>query len=198
MDIAKKKYLEKIPFFMEKKAQQFTSIALTLLALSFFGFFAINPTLSTIAKLRREVTDNEFVNNQLEKKIRDLNALKLQYASLQSVLPVIFESLPKKTDAPTLTAKIQSIAKSSNIQLRKIQNLEVEVVKNDNENDKKYSSYTFSIQGDGDYEGISQFISTLTNMQRIVSIDSLSLRRPTTKNDLSIKFNINAMTFIKE
>lgn len=198
MDIAKNRYFTNLPFFKEEKAQKFMSIALTLLALSFFGFFAISPTLSTIAKLRKEIKDNEFVNSQLEKKIRDLNTLKLQYASLQSDLPIVFESLPKKADVPTLIAKIQSIAKSSNITVKKIQNFEVEVVKNNKEINNKYYSYAFSIEGGGTYEDISRFISTLTNMQRIVSVEILFLRKPAIQDDPSIKFSINAMAFIKE
>lgn len=198
MNIAKNRYFDSLPFFKEEKAQKFMSIALTLLALSFFGFFAISPTLSTIAKLKKEIKDNEYVNSQLEKKIQNLNTLRLQYASLQSELPIVFESLPKKAEVPTLIAKIQSIAKNSKITVKKIQSFEVEVIKNKKETNKKYYSYTFSIEGDGTYENISQFASTLTKMQRIVSIEILSLRSSAIQNDKSIKFNINAIAFFKE
>ena len=198
MDIAKNRYFTSLPFFKEEKAQKFMSIALTLLALSFFGFFAINPTLSTIAKLRKEIEDNEFVASQLGKKIRDLNTLKQKYADLQNDLPIVFESLPRKADVPTLIAKIQSIAKSSNIAVKKIQNLEVEIVKNNKALNNKYASYAFSIEGNGSYEDISKFISTLTNMQRIVSVGILSLKRPTIPDDPAVTFSINATAFIKE
>lgn len=198
IDAAKNKYLSKLPFFKEEKAQKFISISLTLFALSLFGFLAINPTLSTIAKLRKEIKDNEFVNSQLQKKIGDLNKLKLQYSSLQNDLPVVFESLPQKADVPTLIAKIQSIARVSNLQIKKIQNFEVEIVKDNKQKDKKYYSYTFSVAGNGTYEGMSQFISSLINMQRIVSVDMLSVEKSQNKDDPSIKFSINAIAFIKE
>lgn len=195
---AKNKYFSNLPFLKEEKTQKFMGLSLTLLALSFFGFFAISPTLSTIAKLRKEIKDNEFVNSQLEKKIGDLNKLKLQYSSLQNDLPIIFEALPRKADVPTFIAKVQSIAQISNIQIQRIQNFEVEIVKNNKEKDKKYYSYTFSISGNGTYEGISQFISSLINMQRIINIDTLYVEKSKNKDDQSIKFSINATTFIKK
>ncbi len=197
IDIAKNKYLSALPFFKEEKAQKITGITLTLLALSFFGFFAMNPTFSTIAKLQKEIKDNEFINSQLEQKIVNINKLKLQYATLQDDLPIILQSLPKKAGVPLLTAQIQSIALDSNIHIGKIQNFEVELFKNKKIN-KKYYSYIFSIAGAGTYEDINQFISTLSSMQRIVSVDMLSLERSGIQGNSSLGFAINAIAFFKE
>lgn len=198
IDIVKNKYFYTLPFLKEEKTQKFMGIALTFLALSFFGLFAINPTLSTIAKLRKEIEDSEFVNIQLGKKIGDLNKLKQQYANIQNDLPIVFESLPQKADVPLLTAQIQSIAQTTNINVKKIQNFEIELLSSNKEMDRKYFSYYFSIAGSGSYENISQFISILTNMQRIISVDIFSLIRSAVRNDSSIDFSINAMAFIKE
>src|SRR3989344_732624 len=193
----KKNYFSQLPFLKEEKTQKFMGIGLTIFALSFFGFFAINPTLSTIAKLRKEIKDNEFVNSQLGKKITDLNRLKVIYSNLQNDLPIVFESLPQKADVPTLIAKVQSLALIANLNISKIQNFEVDIVKSKKEKDIHYS-YAFSITGDGTYEGVSQFISALTNMQRIISIDTLSVKRSQEDNSQSIKFTIDAIAFIKE
>lgn len=194
---AQNKYLYTLPFFREEKAQRLMGIALTLLALSFFGLFAINPTLSTIAKLRKQIEDSELVNSQLGKKMGDINRLKQQYEAIQNDLPIVFESLPQKADIPLLIAQIQSIAQTTNINIKQIQNFETELFPSNNKTDKKYSSYNFSIAGSGTYENISQFTSILTNMQRITVVDTFSLRR-SGANDSVIGFNINAMAFIKE
>lgn len=191
------KHFNVLPFFREEKAQKITGITLTLLALSFFGFFAMNPTFSTVAKLQKEIKDNEFVNSQLEQKIVNINKLKLQFATLQNDLPLVLDSMPKKADVPLLVAQIQSLAAQYNINLRKIQNFEVELFKN-KKTDKKYYSYNFSIAGSGTYEDISQFISNITSMQRIVDVDTLSLERSGTQDSSSVEFSINAVSFFKE
>ena len=48
-------YIENVIDLKNKRAVQFTYLVLTIIALTFFGLFAINPTLSTIAKLQKEI-----------------------------------------------------------------------------------------------------------------------------------------------
>ena len=76
-------------------------------------------------------------------------------------------------------------------------NFDVDIVNSKKEKDAQYTS-AFSITGDGTYEGVSQFVSSLTNMQRIISIDTLSFKRSQESDSQFIKFTIDAIAFIKE
>ena len=67
--IKKEKYLGFLPDLKKEKTQKYSSIIFSLVSLSFFGIFAINPTLSTIAKLKKELSDTKFVEEQLRKNI---------------------------------------------------------------------------------------------------------------------------------
>lgn len=197
-NIIKNKYFV-IPSYLKKETtQKFTTIALTLVALIFFGFFAISPTVSTIGKLKKEISDNEFVYEELERKITNLTTLRKEYTNLQSDLPLTTEAFPKEPNVQILIAQIQSIAKNSNIRVKKMQNFEVELFKNNKGSGKKYYSYTFSISGSGIYEDISKFISTLINMQRIINIDTLTIDKSTSQTDRSLEFSIQGASFFKE
>src|SRR3972149_5462342 len=88
-DIIKYKYFPTLPYLSPERSQKFFGIALTLCALSFFGFFSIKPTVSTILKLQKELSDNQFVLDQLETKIENLTTLRKQYLNLQNDLPII-------------------------------------------------------------------------------------------------------------
>ena len=85
----------------------------------------------------------------------------------------------------------------NNLKISKIQNFDVDIVNSKKEKDAQYTS-AFSITGDGTYEGVSQFVSSLTNMQRIISIDTLSFKRSQESDSQFIKFTIDAIAFIKE
>ena len=65
--IKNNKYFELLPDLKKEKTKKYSSIIFSLISLSFFGIFAINPTLSTIAKLRKELSDTKFVDEQLVK-----------------------------------------------------------------------------------------------------------------------------------
>lgn len=196
-DIIKIKYLLKLPYLSHERSQKFFYIVLTLLALSFFGFFAINPTVSTILKLRKEVADSEFVYRELETKIKNLSSLQIQYGSMQKDLPVITDAITIQPDVHLLFAQIQTASQKSNIKLSKLQNFEVEILKNNNTPGKKYHSYSFVVVGNGSFVNISDFVSTIKGMQRIIDIDILSISSAIGQND-PLEFNIQGTAFFKE
>ena len=177
-NLQKKKFLEMLPDFKEERMQKFTTLVFTITALSFFGLFAISPTLSTIANLNKQLSDNKFVDQQLQEKINNLYLLQQKYSQLTPDLPYVLDSFPKDPQIPLLVAQLQSLAQSSNITINGLQTFEVEIP-NSSVNTKKYYAFSFSISASGSYENLSKFINSVVKMQRIVSINTLSLSRNT-------------------
>ncbi|MDO8657191.1 MAG: type 4a pilus biogenesis protein PilO [Candidatus Levybacteria bacterium] len=195
-NMTRTKYFPTLPYLTPERSQKFFGLVLTLLALSFFGFFAIKPTVSTILKLQKELSDNQFVYEQLEIKIRNLSTLRGEYANMQKDLTVVTDAITINPDAHLLFAQIQSIARTSNVNIGKLQNFEVEVVKNDKTSDKQYFSYSFSIIGSGSIDNISAFISNITNMQRVIDLDVFTINNITEQGQ-SLEFNIQGTAFFK-
>ena len=67
-DNPKNRYFLALELFKKDRTQKVTTLAMTLIALSFFGLFAINPTLSTISRLQKELEDAKFVDQHLKGK----------------------------------------------------------------------------------------------------------------------------------
>lgn len=191
-----KKYFPTLPYLTPERSQKFFGIILTFLALAFFGFFAIKPTISTILKLQKELSDNQFVFDQLEIKIKNLTALRKQYFNLQNDLPIINSAITLQPDTQILFAQIQSIARMSDIVIKKLQNSEVEISKNDKSTSKNYYSYNFIIAGSGSSENILKFIKILTNMERVINLNTFSISIATDKVNES-RFDIQGVAFFK-
>ncbi len=191
-------YFPTLPYLTPERSQKFLGIILTLVTTAFFGFFAISPTVSTILKLQKEITDNQFVYDELDTKIKNLNALRKQYIDLQNDLFIITNAIAIQPDAPLLFAQIQSIAQTSNIKLSKLQNFEVEIIKNDKAIGKNYYSFTFAIAGTGSSENIYNFVSRIASMQRIINIDGFTISNTTEQQNQSLGFNIQGRAFFKE
>ncbi len=175
-----------LPDFKEERTQKFTTLVLTLVALSLFGLLAINPTLSTIAKLKKQVSDNNFVDQKLQQKINALTALSQKYTSLQNDLPIITAAIPKNPEIPLLVAQIQATSKNSNVSLNSLQTFQVEIEKPKIQ--KKFSSFSFAFSADGSYNDLLKFVSLVSNMERVVSVDILSLTKRTGSNLLELTF----------
>lgn len=197
-NIIKNKYFPTLPYLTPEGSQKFFGIVLTLCALSFFGLFAIRPTVSTILQLRKELRDNQLVLEQMETKIKNLTELRKQYFNLQKDVSIVTNAITVHPDAPVLFAQIQSIAQTSNITIKKLQNFEVEVLRNDKSVGKNYYSYSFTIAGSGSFENISKFIQILTNMERIVDIDTFSINNITNRENESLVFDIQGTAFFKD
>jgi len=195
-NLKQNKYIELLPSFKEEKTQKFTSIVLTLIALSFFGIFAINPTISTIARLRREVSDSKFTEEQLRQKISNLSTLGQEYQKIQQDIPYVLSAVPQDPQISTLVAQIQSLSQQSNIQLDGLQTFQVEVT-TQNKTQKKYSSFSFSVAAQGPYESIVSFVESLKGMQRIASLDTIALNKKTDQNK-TIQLSIRGTAYFKE
>jgi Tfp pilus assembly protein PilO len=194
-NLQKKKFFEMLPDFKEERMQKFTTLVFTVVALSFFGLFAISPTLSTIGNLNKQLSDNKFVDQQLQTKINNLYLLQQKYSQLTPDLPFVLDSFPKNPQVPLLVAQLQSLAQSSNIVISSLQTFEVEVP--NSVNTKKYYAYSFSIAADGSYQSISTFINSVVKMQRIVSINILSLSRNTGVGP-PIQLNFKGTVYFKQ
>ncbi|HKC14466.1 MAG TPA: type 4a pilus biogenesis protein PilO [Patescibacteria group bacterium] len=192
---ARIKYFQFLPDLKGERTQKFTTLILTFFALSFFGLFAINPTLSTIAELNKKLEDNKFIDEKLGQKIANLTALQQKYANLQPDLPIIFAAIPKSPEVPIFAALVQAIASNQNITIETLQTFPVDV--NTNQNPRQYSSFSFALTADGSYNDLSNFLSSLTSMQRIVQIDIISLTKKTGTSN-SLQLTLKGKTFFSQ
>lgn len=196
-NIIQSKHFPTLPYLNPERNQKFFGIVLTLCALSFFGFFAIKPTVSTILKLQKELSDNRSVLSQMETKIKNLTELRKQYFYLQNDLSMITNAITIWPDVPILFGQIQSIAQTSSITITKLQNSEVEIARNNGRVGRNYRSYSFAIAGSGPFEKILEFTKTLVSMERIVNIDAFAINN-TADNSETIGFDIQGTAFLKD
>lgn len=198
------RYSSVLPYLKEKKSQRYSSLVFTLIAIIFFGLFAINPTLSTIANLQRQLEDNKEIKQKLQTKINNLTKLRTQYQQLQNDLPIINAALPKEPTATELAAQIQGLAASAQVDLLHLQIQQIELANKNplasSQNQlgtNQYVAYNFSFDIDGQYDEIMRFVDIFSSFQRIASIESASLTAgDRTTNSFSL--SVRAKTYYKQ
>lgn len=181
-DFAKKRYLADLKILAplkEERAKQYGMLVFTLLTLSFFGLFAINPTITTIVELRKKLADSEMANTQLENKLQAMSSLQQQYASIQPDLPSVFAAIPEEPEAARLLGQIQQIAKQTNVTIVNLSSLPV-TIKADPKAPKKpgeakENSLAFSLEAVGTYDNLQQFLSLLDSFDRLLSITEVTI-----------------------
>lgn len=194
-NLQKSKYWEMLPNLKEEKTKNFTTLILTLVALSFFGFFAISPTLSTIAQLRRQIGDNEFVNKKLEEKIQNLSLLQREYGLLEKDLPIVFAGVPQLPSAPLLVGQIQFLALGSSLTITRLQVFQVELSQKIDKNEP--SSFAFSLEAQGTTPQLTNFLNSLLAFERIITLENISLSKSSDKEDV-LKLDLKGRAYFKK
>lgn len=168
-----REYLKLLPNIQQDTTHTFVMLALTFGALSFFGIFAISPTLSTIFDLRKQLADDTFVNQQLQTKINNLSSLEQQYNQMGSNLTNIYNAIPQNPDAPLLSAQIAALAQKHNLTLTNYNVAEVQLVSSTK--NSKVQSFVFTLQAEGNYNDMLSFTKELPTLTRLITVESMEI-----------------------
>lgn len=182
-----KEYLKLLPKVESENTQLFVMLALTFGALIFFGIFAINPTITTIVQLRKELEENKQVDGQLRTKIANLSALHQQYSDMEPELFYVYDALPQDPKAPLLSAQIAALGQKNGIKLTSYRVAQVQIANSTTKKPmQKDASFIFLLQATGTYEAMMAFTKDLGSMNRIVTLESLSIAKNAKSNTLTL------------
>ncbi len=180
------KYPELSKLQEKEKFVGYIYITLTLFTVSFFGIFAILPTLSTISTLKKQYADNQLVYENLKVKLENLQVLTNLYSQLGPQIALVEEAIPATAQIPVVVRKVETLAQNHALFITGIDTGAVELFPGAKKDPPLYS-YTISMKLAGNSESINSFISDIINFDRIVSIDSItSGRADESRSEVSI------------
>ena len=187
--------LKLLPKISDKKTKLYTMLALTLAALSFFGIFAINPTLSTIAELKRQYKDLGFVYKELQIKSQNLSLLQDKYRSLSPLLQAVYEGMPPTPEAPKFMGEVNALLKRTHLTVKSLRVSGAEVTPDKKKTGKSPSYFGFSMEAEGSYEDIIAFSENLVRINRLVVEQSISIEKDQKKDNLI--FSLRGIEYFK-
>lgn len=166
----KRYYLSLTPILNKPENRAYTAIIFSFLTVSLFAWYAIRPTMQTIFTLKRQILDQTKLDKQMEDKI---SALIEAQAAMQDVsdTSVLNQALPTIPEPIEAIMQIQSLARSDNV---KFMSVTVPPLPLSGRSGTKLASYTLSVSIAGTYPDIKNFLTGLTGLRRIITIDSVS------------------------
>jgi len=167
--------------YQKKQVRTYTGLILSLLTVAFFSFFAIRPTLITIASLVKEIEDKQMVAQKLQEKINAITVAQAEYAAVSSDFPLIEEALPQEPNLPILIRQLETLTVQNGATLRTIQfsqvNLRGKLVSEpDSVKKGEVSKVTFSLSASGSYQSLKSFLQSLEDLRRFVVISSFAFK----------------------
>ncbi|MDO8270139.1 MAG: type 4a pilus biogenesis protein PilO [Candidatus Levybacteria bacterium] len=156
-----------------QQATAYLYVIFSLIALSFFGLFAIGPTITTISDLNKQYEEDTVALEKLQDKNAALKSLSSQFIDIQADLILIDNAIPQSPKIAELTRQLEYLSVINNLAIEKLDTGLMELFPAKNTNTPLFS-YTFTIGVNGTELDINNFLSDVINMGRIVGIDKLS------------------------
>lgn len=156
-----------------QRATAYLYVTFSFLALSFFGLFAIGPTIATISDLNKQYDEKKSALKQLEDKNAALKSLSAEYIDIQPDLILIESAIPQSPKVGELTRQLETLTIENNLVLQKLDTGLMELYPAKNINSPIFT-YTFSVGVIGSEQDINSFIADVISMGRIIGIDKLT------------------------
>lgn len=157
----------------KQKMIAYLYIIFTLFAVSFFGFFAIRPAITTITNLNKQLKDSENVSLALETKLQALVSLDSQYKNISNDLGLVYEAIPTSAQISSFTRQVEKLVQKNNAILNAFTIGTIEIYPVD-QNGRKFYTFSFSLEAEGSDQNINSFISSLISFNRVLTIDKIS------------------------
>lgn len=159
----------------QKKVQVYTGIVLSILASAFFLFFAIKPTLVTIASLIKEIKDKKIVVAKLETKINDLASAQQEYQTIAADLILVDQALPQESHMSLLVGQLETLSAAAGVGLESVNYSTVNLM--EVEKKKEPQEISFSFSASGSYQNLRTFLQSIISLRRIILINGFSFKK---------------------
>lgn len=176
-----------------KRSASYLTLTLSFISLSFFGLFAIRPTLITAISLFKGVGDLQKLNLEYENKIGNLIKAQSEYEQIRGDLLLVDAAIPTNASFSKLAMSIENFAQRENLIINQMQIDSVSI--SQLQSTGKLYDFGFNLIGTGKYNAVTAFIAHLLNWKRIININSLELTQEGATTSGTLRMSLKAAAY---
>ncbi len=178
-----KKYLRNVATLYKTRQdlKMFIELLLSMATVIIFGLFAIKPTLVTIAKLYRQMTEKEETIKTMDQKISNLIKAKELYDSQTQNINLLNEAVPAEPEVHKFIRQIEGLSQKNGVNLTELSISDATIVGTEDTQEEldddlviipeNAQNIPVIIGATGDYSSLFSFISDLQILKRPIFFD---------------------------
>jgi Tfp pilus assembly protein PilO len=179
-----------IPLLKKGKTKAYGMLVLSFFTASFFGIFAIRPTVTTIVRLRREIRDQRSVETALSEKITALSSLDQLYRQIEGDLPVVETVLPSQPQINGLLILIERIATENNLRILSVQFQPVDLIPSSSEEKTfRTTPISFTVTFVGSYPDLISSLANFHSTNRLLTVETIEIGKHREGEELLLSLN---------
>ncbi|OGM11725.1 hypothetical protein A2Z22_04970 [Candidatus Woesebacteria bacterium RBG_16_34_12] len=183
--------------------KSYLEILLSLATIAVFSVFALRPTLLTIARLLKEIEGKEETLTKLDNKIGDLNKARTLYEREKERVSLLDQSIPYSAYPEVIIRQFQGVSAENATKVGGLSIGEVKLVEGEKvaqqsinlQNKGSLEKISFNLSASSSYLSMVGFLSTLENLRRPVSVNSLTVETSKDSQENSLNFTISGVTY---
>ncbi len=168
------------PFLQNKAVKTYSSLVFSLITITFFGIFAVRPTLYAIVSLQRTLDEQHQILDSLNKKVDNLSVGKKNYQNLDPKLKQkLANLLPQNPALPIFASSLTGLAQQYQASISGLQFQPIDIEQTSQIASKNATTVPvdFSLSLQGDYSQLANFLTALGHFDRLVTIQSVTFNK---------------------
>ena len=163
-------------------------IVIILILAYFFVYSGLNEQIS---QLREEEETLKQTYTEKSRQAAHLDALKAELDSINGSFNILLKQLPTQAEIPNLIQELHECATKNGLNMDSVTPAQVQNTESDNQTDKKseqqvIQTLPYNITLTGNYNQISQFLRDVGKLSRIVTLNSIVIKRNEKDNTLTL------------
>ena len=163
-------------------------IVIILILAYFFVYSGLNEQIS---QLRQEEETLKQTYTEKSRQAAHLDALKAELDSINGSFNILLKQLPTQAEIPNLIQELHECATKNGLNMDSVTPAQVQNTESDNQTDKKseqqvIQTLPYNITLTGNYNQISQFLRDVGKLSRIVTLNSIVIKRNEKDNTLTL------------
>ena len=186
--------LKELSVFLKKQQEnkKFIStleISVTFLLVAFFLFFAIKPTVLTIASLVGDIKAKEITNTQMKAKIDNLMKAQESYTSVEGRFQIIESSLPSRPGFYESFDQIkETLANAGTVY--SAGSFDLSKIDEKNNTDPNVKNYSVSLTVKTPFQNSLNTVADLLSNRRILNISSVTFNNDVNKQASGVQSSL--------
>ena len=151
-----------------------------------FAYFAYLPKHKEIGKLESEYKELAEKLDKARNTAQKLNYYRTKMKAAEAQFNIVMKALPEKKEIPALLDNISQAARDAGLDITKFQ-------PNAEKAKEFYAEVPISINVSGNYHNVAMFFDKISNLPRIVTIDSVKMSPD--KEGVKLSASCTAVTY---
>jgi len=175
----------------DQKVQNYSYNIIFFVIFAFFAVFAIRPNLMTAFNLQKELQGLKLKSQEYEAEIQQIVDYQTKVEQYRDQFYLLDEAIPKTPAIAKVLEDIRQSATDSGVILTSIAVEEVSI--KTVEKQPSLKSFGLTVNVDGEFITLKNFLDTLLNQRRIKAVDNIEITKVRQEEGTSNLFTITML-----